>query len=257
MMRLLTITLITLLFFSCSKEEPTSMTDPIDMEPVVEVLLLKEVRLNDLLYSSYTYNTDSTVLQSIDYSNVNGLPRFIKDYTYEGNSIETKVTYSNTGELNSTIKITEVNDTELLEEFFDNQGELVIFNTYTIGDDCGFSNILSADSFGNLLPSTRVEYIDENCSAIHYSQYGDDPEYIRWEYTRNDKFDPFNITKHPLLRVEGQKMVTKLVRKTQAGSISTNLSYDTEIEYNEFDFPIKDTRTYGDGDISMFTYEYY
>ena len=77
MMRLLTITLITLLFFSCSKEEPTSMTEPIDMEPVVEVLLLKEVRLNDLLYSSYTYNADSTVLQSIDYSNVNGLPRFI------------------------------------------------------------------------------------------------------------------------------------------------------------------------------------
>jgi len=258
MVRILECLVIVLILSSCGKDEPTGMTNPIDMEPGIKLLLLKEVRVNDLLSDSYIYNPDSTVLQSTNYSASTGDARFIFDYTYTNNIIECAVTSATTGELNSSRKYTNVNQTEGLEEFFDGNGELAGFNTYTFDNNsCGYSDLLAVDALGNILPSNRIEYIDENCSAIHYSQYDADPEYVRWEYTRNDKFDANNSTILPFFRIDKQQSLTKLVRKSQAGTISTNLSYDAEIDYNEHGFPLMETRIYGDGDVLVLTYEYY
>lgn len=245
------------LFSSCGSDENSTDIDNNPMTAPERVLLLKERLIDDVVQFSYTFNPDSTLSETITYNN-EGEPRHRVSYNYVGDNITSDIVSIATGEIIQSRRYYKQNATESLREGYDENGDLISSSNYLFdGNPCGFTDIISFDALGNALPNTRVEFIDENCSSRFYSKYQDDDEYLQWEYTRNDKFDASNSTILPFFGVERQNCVTKLVRRTSDGTVSTNLSYDAVFEYNEYNHPIKETRTYLDGDVLNYTFNYY
>ncbi len=255
--RFLQFLVIVSFLFSCGDDTPNTDPDPDPMEMSQKILLLKDRSQDGIIQLSYSYNPDSTLLETISY-NGDGEPRLKMTFNYIGNNIESDIILIESGQVTSSRKYFRQSDTEGLREFYNSDGELSTSSIYLFdGNTCGFTDILSFDALGNSLPNTRIEFTDENCSAKFYSKYQEEDEYLQWEYTRNDKYDSSNSILLPFFRIEKQNCVTKLVRRTSDGTISTNLSYDAVFEYNEYDHPIKETRTYLDGDMVEYVYSYY
>ena len=253
----LQITLALLLLSSCGSDSPSNSGDQDPVLPTDKVLLLKDRSQDGIIQLSYSYNPDSTLQETISYDN-EGVPKFKMSFQYIGNNIDSEVTLIETGEVTTTRKYYQQSDTESLREFYGSDGLLNSSSRYLFdGNACGYTDVISFDALGNALPNTRVEYIDENCSARFYSKFQDDDEYLQWEYTRTDKYDSSNSILLPFFKIEKQNAVTKLVRRTSDGTVSTNLSYDAVFEFNDYDHPIKETRTYLDGDIVEYAYSYY
>ena len=248
---------ITVVLCSCNEDISVDDNDQVQEDPKVHVLLLKEQFKDGNLQLSYSFNADSTLNETISYDE-EGEPRLSMTFEYIGDNITSETRSLESGQITGTRKYYRQSDTEGLREFYGSSGELSTISTYRFdGNVCGFTDIISFDALGNSLPNTRVEITDENCSANFYSKYQDDDEYLQWEYTRNDKFDSSNSILLPFFRIEKQNCVTKLVRRTSDGTISTNLSYDAVFEYNEDEHPIKEIRTFLDGDIVEYIYSYY
>lgn len=255
MINILRCLLLSFLLYSCGEDVSSSNQEPEDSSE--QVLLLKNRSSNGVVQLSYTFNMDSTLSETISYDN-EGLPNFRMTFDYLGDNITSEVISIETGQVVGSRKYYKQNETEGLREFYGSDGELSTVSTYLYdGNICGFTDIIAFDALGNSLPNTRIEFTDANCSSLFYSKYQDDDEYLQWEYTRNDKFDSSNSTILPFFRVEKQRCVTQLIRRTSDGTISTNLSYDAVFEYNEYDHPIKETRTYLDGDVVEYEYTYY
>jgi len=255
MKKLILLFLSILILHSCSKDAPSGMSNPI--LPIEKILLLKDRSKDGIIQISYTYNPDSTLKETISHDG-EGAPRLKMTYSYVGDNIESEIILIETGEVTGARKYYKQSESEGLREFYGSDGELSTSSTYLFDESaCGYTDLIPFDALGNALPKTRVEYIDENCSSKFYSKFQDDDEYLQWEYTRNDKFDSSNSTILSFFRVEIQNCVTKLLRYSSDGTLSTNLSYDAVFEYNEDNHPIKEVRTYLDGDIIEYVYSYY
>jgi len=239
---------------SCSKNE--NVNDTIEEEQKPILLLLKERFKNETLDASYTYNPDST-LQSIT-TYLDGEERLHTTYEYDNDIIESTTNRADSGVKVSSLRYSNINSIQRKREQFNDMGQLISTSIYGFEDSsCGYVSIKRIDATNTLISDTRVDFIDHNCSSTFYKTNSGQEEYKEWEYIRNDKFDANNSTTLPFFGVDQLYGVTKLMRYGISGSLSTNLSYESSIEYNEENFPIGEIRTYLDGDIVEYTYTYY
>jgi|GEM_PF-2772459 len=256
MKNLLVFICLLFLISSCS-DNPTSVMMEVEPSiPVEKVLLLKEIYRDDILFSSYIFNSDSTLQSSIQYTD--GEPNFETAIQYSLDEITSTTTNLASGQISTSRKYSRVSDNQGKREQFNSQGELSTTTIYSFNNDpCGYISTQRIDAFNNLIYETRIDFDDENCSSIFYKNFEGTEEYVEWEYTRIDKFDASNSIILPFFRVKKQHAVIKQIRKTSAGTTSTNLSYDAVFEFNEDDHPTKEIRTYLDGDVEVYTYVYY
>lgn len=130
-------------------------------------------------------------------------------------------------------------------------------NTYE--DECGVE-ITRRINRGNVTGITTFDYTDENCSFDYTfaKPTGELEQY--YTTTKDNKKSPYPSIFQQLLgfdsgnaiNVERFSVVGGEVRALREGS-----SYNSTFEYNEGDYPTKETREYYDGRVLVVTFAYY
>lgn len=255
MFRILLPLLIGIFLFSCG--EDVVMTESPD--PVDSMLLLKEYRRDGQLLTTFTYNVDKTLSTSTSYS-LDGEPKVISNYTYTENEIIIWGIFASSGNVNFKNVLTSVNDSLVTFEVYAEGTEFVsTAYKYFNNNSCGQYRNTVRNADETIIYNATTEYIDSNCSSIIRRLDGSNPgvEYIYEENIHNDKYNPLNSTRMPFERVEKYFNILEHKSYHFSGALNNLYSYVAEMEYNEFNFPVIETRTYGNGSAVIYTYEYY
>ncbi|MEZ4779828.1 MAG: hypothetical protein R2786_10645 [Flavobacteriaceae bacterium] len=182
-------------------------------------------------YSIYDYS-DLDTLKVLNYSNDNeDLVGYRKNYKLDENTIR--------------------------QEYYSSDN-LTNYRIYKYNSNgCGFYEI----NFYNLnIPSFRkgIFSYTENCgyTAIYYDENNQVISYQ--DIVTDGKNNPYytNYVKD-FLKVERLHNTVKNIDKNELGEIVNNSSYESTFIYNEFDYPIKETRVYLNGITEVYTFEYY
>lgn len=258
-MKSLSLLLLVALLFSCGEDvvieenQDNEVTEPLD-----SILLLKEIRVDGALKNEYTYNSDGTLASETNYSDDG--PFIHTTYTYSETEIIKQGVYASSNDVAYTNKFKLVSDSLVSFEAYHGVDELgwTQYSSFD-NDPCGPFRVTVRNPDEILIYNATTEYIDENCSYITRRLDGSNPgvEYVETEILRNDKYAATNSLKLPTERVEKRTSIEVFSRYQSNGSLNGNISYETEKVYNELNFPVTETRTYGNGNILVFTYVYY
>jgi len=246
---LLTISLFFLL--GCSTDDNSENIDDDQANPQ-EVLLLKKVFKDGVLLRTLEYYDNDKLKTQTGF--------FVDDtfaemrYEYDADTIY--IYYYVENEFNFLFtKSYEINNSTSRMDYYNSYGDLTNYNIYSFeNNSCGVSFLERFNEDGYLISNVLYNYIDENCS---FEATFDDPNYKNGHTLKDNKksYEEFVIS--PILRQEISHNTLESMIWDDNDQLITNYSYTSEFEYNSDDYPTKETKTYLDGDILIYTLEYY
>lgn len=229
-----------------------STTSLADLKEANQRKSIKAVYRNGQLMNTYSYNSDGAI-------------RSIDTYTIEGNLSNTSV-YSFTP-LTATRTISyPSSSTTFRYEYYDegidrtrrdqynSSGELMAYRLYFHNDEtCWVERIESYSPAGQLTDLQMFSYSGPNCDQT-VSRFEDGQLVQQTTITRDGMKYYATSTLLNILRAEnwGNRASYTV---TQNGEVLTGASYNSTFTY-EGGFPDTATRTYLDGDVAIFRYEY-
>ena len=249
------IVLILVLFFfsSCGKDD-----DSAGFSFASSPLLLKEKRINNQLHSSYKYYQNGQIEESIFYLPNTGTPKYKNSYTYHVDTT-TRVYLDLENDLNVfTYKYYRVDENRIRRDDYD-YTELIGYRYYTFNEssNCGYSSILTYNSFGQLRTAIDFDFLDENCSAAISVSPSINVSYLESEFARGDKYDAHNSTRIPILGLDKLANIESYINRDESEELIQSRSFRSEYEFNVQDHPVREVRTYLDGIIEERTFSYY
>ncbi|MFT7073111.1 MAG: hypothetical protein ACJAX3_002103 [Patiriisocius sp.] len=248
-----------LFIISCSSDDST-IDDVviIEEEPVENILFLRTARLNGEIIQSYGYDSQTRVIR------INGslaLNSVRVEIEYDAN----KATYNYYSAIGAVIKkeiyYNEQNNTFRVEDAIPGADG---FYSYGIFNKNLNSCDLQSFSFfyANDEPFYEVSfsYLDDSCSneanyTYPFAPFLDFPVRIitvNDDKNRSNKAAIGNIYKNVNLHNVLSSMTYNINNE-----LRREVSYTSTFEYNEQEYPINETRTFLDGNVSIYTYEYY
>jgi len=250
--------LVSLLILSCSKDDETS-------EDSTATLKLKKVYRNGEIYDEYEYNNNkiskSTYYSgSIDEEGNNEVWR-VNYYEYV-NDVVIRNSYDSDNILIYTRKYYRTTDnTQIRRDDYDTSGALysyAIYNGYN--NSCSHTSIEYFSNDDTLTSRDNIEYTDSNCSYSVTTYTNNNLVDYQQTYIKDDKVSAYKSTVIEPFALNSSKIIGNTISRTFKDSnnqTNNSNSYTSDYEYNEDNYPISETRTYLDGDIVEFTYEYY
>lgn len=235
--------LITTLF-SCS-------TDDVE---TTRAGLIKEVKKDDITLRTFEYDKQGRITNETTYQY--DRPDFIYTYEYKGDTTYIDVTKNQVPW--KTEKLYRANQYEIRREsYLDGSLNLLQYYKWEEETACGYTEILW-DYANYLNVSETVIYLDENCSERRYHT---EPEMSRSSVIEfyKDGMQAFDAAALPPPLEEGPGNVissTTFTFNSDSG-INTSLSYNSNFTYNKDNYPIHETRTYYNGTVHTYSYEYY
>ncbi len=248
----LVLMLITILFFSCGKDDSS---EEVNFTP--SPLLLKEKRINNQLHSSYKYYPNGLIEESIFYLPNTGIPKYKDTYTY-GADTTTRVRLDLENDLNVFIyRYYRVDEERIRRDDYD-YVELIGYRYYNYKEisNCGYSSILTYNSFGQLGPAVDFDFTDENCSVAVSVSPTISISYLNAEFIRGEHYDAHNSTRIPMLGIDKISIIKSYINRDESEEIITAKSFRSEYEFNEQNHPLREIRTYLDGIIHNITFTY-
>ena len=244
---------ISLFFFSCGKDDSS---EEFNFTP--SPLLLKEKRINNQLHSSFKYYPNGQIQEAILYLPNTGIPKYKDSYTY-GVDTTTRIRLDLENDLNVfTYKYYRVDDDQIRRDDYD-YIELIGYRYYNFKEtsNCGYSSILTYNSFGQLGTAVDFDFTDENCSATISVSPSINNSYLDSEFTKGDHYDAHNSTRIPLLGIGKLSNIESYIDRNESEEIIHSRSFRSEYVFNDQNHPVTEIRTYLDGIIEERTFIYY
>lgn len=254
-MKLFFLIIISITLFNCSSNDDNSNDDI----PIVqsENLLLKTITKNDIVYISYEYNEDNTVKLYKSYTE-DGTLVFTHNHEYVNNEVIVK-TFDVSDNLIEISKFYDLDIDESKAEIFDSNDILTSYVIYNFsGSSCGDVTKSFFEPNDLLFRISFSDHFDENCSEIITSTDGGGNEIFGvQEITRDDKNWFLKSGRLSFFRDSEVGNVIKYININNLGVISEEFSFDSDFEYNDSNYPISEKRTFLNGEIENYSYEYY
>jgi len=244
---------LTLLIGSCKKD--TEQVTPINNNTVLTGdSILYRIKKNSILISEYTYNANHTVKTAKSYTDSGDL-ELTSSFSYNtlGKLIKTNNEFSNTA--NNTYDSYFYNTDNLLTSIQSYQGTQLVFSTLI---DYDASKRVSDFLFYSGCMYFGTNYIYNNTNNIVKEYDSDDLVKDTTYYTYDNK-KTIRIKGTPKLDVYSLSVnnIIQYIHKDIDGNIKPSDSYNAVFEYNSNNLPHKETRTYYDGTVSIYEYEFY
>lgn len=254
--------ILSLIFLiSCSGEENDNSTEEElnnTNEHLANDLKLKKILKDGQLWREYEYNVEGKKSTSHIYYEGELWEKRI--YSYKNDTV-IRTEYKPTNEIGFIIKFYSLNETQVRVDYYENINKLFdyLIYTYINSTSCHLKNIEYYYPNGELFLNETYEYTDSNCSSTKNStSYRENVLSSTDEYEKDDKNYAYNsVTTEPFKLFNRSFFGNILSRKNYVnGSISAS-SYTSAYTYNENNYPISQVRTYTDGTIEEYTFEYY
>ncbi len=240
---------------SCGKDDTTIASVSSSFTP--SPLLLKERRINNLLHSSFEYNNEG-LIEKITFYQPTGDPIYIDSYVYDTDTtISIRVEAVSNANV-YTRKYYLVSENQGRRDTYE-AGEYVGYRYYNFTDDasCGYYSALSYNTFGQLDGAIDYDFTDDNCSSVITISSSITTSFIESEYFRGNKYDSYNSIRIPFFRIDRFNNIETYVKRNEQEDLIESSSYTTDIEFNDMDHPEREVRNYRDGNVRVYTYEYY
>jgi len=209
-----------LIVSACNSDDDTTPTDP--AITTNDIHLLKKIYLNDDLGDV----TRTSFFQSND------------DLT----------NYRDTYELS---------DGNVREDRFDGDGVLKNYTILTFDDDnCSYTKRELFDENDVFLSLVELTYTDENCSFTSTSFDSNMDIQFTDQLIRDDGSVYHHFSLLDLLRINKQGSTIENNIWDADGVLLDENSYTAVVEYNDAGYLLSNVRTYADGEIQHYTYEY-
>jgi len=241
-----------LIVSACNSDDDTTPTDP--AITTNDIHLLKKIYLNDELFSERIYTADSTLIR-IDSYRADTI-RFYTEYSYLGDVTRTSFFQSN-DDLTNYRDTYELSDGNVREDRFDGDGVLKNYTILTFDDDnCSYTKRELFDENDVFLSLVELTYTDENCSFTSTSFDSNMDIQFTDQLIRDDGSVYHHFSLLDLLRINKQGSTIENNIWDADGVLLDENSYTAVVEYNDAGYLLSNVRTYADGEIQHYTYEY-
>ncbi len=251
MKKLLFLTIVLFTFACNADDSPT----PSDSELTTEnIFLLRKIYIDNELFTERTYDPDSTLIR-IDSYNADTI-RLYTEYGYFGDTIRSSF-YKSNGDLTNYRNTYELPDNSVRVDRFDNDGSLKNYAIYSFESiDCGYTKLEFFDEDDTSFSISELAYTDANCSNTA-SNYNADSQIESMRQTiRDDEEVYIHFSLVDLFRVNKIGSITASNFWNQDGVLEEQSSYTAVNLYNDDGYVTMITRTFLDGNIQVYTYEY-
>jgi hypothetical protein len=251
---------VVLFFFtSCSSDDAASLTDGEEMieDPIVLVLLLKNIKLDNQIIKSYVYDSEDRILEAQG------------TFTFPRDAVRYKATYENNSR---TLTFFDKNDMIVKIEIYYNQsGNTVrIEDISVITNEVNFYALYTLNNSDCNIDMFEFKYPDDETFYTSIYTYNG----LNCNYERENIFlspqDPSRVVvKHDDKNYYGKWVYATNFTTTFSRNVLENTEFDRDnevmndqsyssvYEYNEDEYPISEVRTYLNGTVENYTYEYY
>jgi len=245
-----------LLFLAAFLSQCTSNNDSENPDTLPTNLKIKRVLKNNTIESDYTYNSDSKV-SIINYYNNGSLS---SKQVYEYIADVTQISHFNSSNnLVQVRKYYEVNATTIRRDRYDNANSLLSYFLYKYTNtSCSHTSIETYNPNNVLTNRLLINYTDTNCSWE--SDYYNANNHVTFSSVAilDDKKSAYASTiidtfsSHPSVGNQ-----TEVTNRDANSAIINSSSYTSLFTYNSSNYPTIEVRTYIDGTIDRYTFEYY
>lgn len=229
--------------------------DELDSLDVDNLLLLKEVYLNNVLIGSYKYYEDDKV-KTITPHRADGALTNTLEVTYQNDS--TKVNYLDLqGENNGMDKYFRVDSSTIRKDRISKNGNLTAYELFKQENEkCDHERWELFEIIQNQSATKTIIYSEINCNYVENQRMNNQPFYKLNEVILDDKHAANKSTIiYPLSKSIGN--VLKFTQYLQDGSVDENQSYSSTIVYNEQDYPTSEVRGFLDGVVLEYNFVYH
>lgn len=243
--------------FSCSKDETADSNNMNNNNTSSNSLKLKQVLKNGEIWSKYEYNENGSLYKADLYIE-NGEFWKNKIYSYVKDTVF--VEYLNPNSLKTIIeKSYWVNKLQIRIDDYQ-ESQLMGYRLYNYEENyCNYTTQEYFGADGLLLYKSIYNHLDLNCSweSIDYNPINIS-NYI--EIKIDDKKSAFESTITETFKLNDYPALGNYLSRAYKDDkeiVREDLSYNIEYIYNDYNYPTSSTRTYLDGTVDTFTFEYY
>lgn len=243
-----------ILLAGCSSDDKTSVSDD-QMDDASEGLLLKSVYRDGELFDYYEYDSEQRVSKRIPTVG-SGSIYFL--YEYVGDNSILRI-YDVTERLLLTdtyyrINATSYRSDRVYEPIAPNQDSYFIVNHTPEG--CGINSRLGYYIDGSEYYSQIFEYNGIQCNDTEVATYINDVV-IKYVRIRDEGKFAFASTYIRETNISPKHNILSETRYNENDEVEETASFTSIFEYNDLDYPITEVRTFLNGSVQNYTYEYY
>ena len=223
----------------------------IEDTPPIEVQLLKNIYLNNNLLYSYEYFTDGNIQTQIAYTN--GAISSFTSYEYSNDTV-----YKNTSGFFNMKTKSYLENSQTIRLLKLDESDNLLFSHLSIysSEDCRLSKIETYTQSNNLYTITEYDYIDSNCSFNSNRELFNGTLKNKFRIT-NDNKNNYKKSLNPWISFAKKHNIIEYRKWDSNDNLILNSSYNSEFIYDDNKYPIQEIKTTLEGDIKVFTYEYY
>lgn len=219
-----------------------------------QIPLVKKIYKNGKVHVSYEYEDGR--FKKTTYPN--GNTYYLWDYSNSNETIRYRYDFSD--KMTEYSKYIKVDTNTSRIEYYLVDGTLLKYRIHKFNaDGCGSDEINYYKPVDSLYWKIKLKYKSSNCNSesIAYNGNGKITDY--WENIKDNKKNPFYKSYLHLnyFNLNEARNTTKYLYKNSYGEIRKNLSYNSTFKYNLNDYPTKEIRTYLNGKVDVYEYEYY
>lgn len=228
---------------SCKKEESNINQTP-------PILLLKQINVDGNNHKSYFY--EGTALTRIEL--IHGGLTYTETFSYSGDTTTSFFGAPLVGSTKKTYYPIDKNQKRV--DIRDWNGSRSYW-IYTIGDlDCGFTQIDKYHDNGSQ-EKVVIQYTDANCSSIIETYSAANTLFTLEETNRNQGITHDRNSRIDFFHFPTTGNVESYKHQHLGTTIRNDYSYTSQFEYNVYRYPRKEVRTYLDGNVEVYDFEYY
>lgn len=239
-----------LILFSCNLDiEEDDTPAPPNRIPVIETIYLDNIRIRE-----YGYNNNDVLLQINHFTNSGD---FSSRDIFEYQGPITKVSnYDSNDMLTGYKQYSKIEEDTLLKERYSSDGNLISYTQYIYTQsDCSHTMLVQYDSNDEIISTTNIEYTNLICSSE--STITIDGESRPYSKTTRDGERSYVSSALQQIRSTSLGNISAYSFYTDAGEEDEGRSYSASFDYNSFDQPSVEIRTYLDGDVEVYRFVYY
>lgn len=239
---------IVFLIMACNEDEPAAY--------VPQDLLLKKIMRNGQVKQECEYYSDDRIKKIIRYED-NGDLWFSEDITYNGDTTITK-TFGIGNVPWYNYKNYWINANRSTKIAYNENNELVFYNIYDYtGTECSYYLQVSYDNNDVVRYRYEVDF-SQGCDSYIKQTFPNSMDSIEYNYERDDKpyYGKSTMTN---THFQGQNNWTNTTKAERFDNeiLDESRSFTSTFTYNQDNYPVTEQRTFVDGTVDNYTYEYY
>ncbi|MCB0495076.1 MAG: hypothetical protein KDC79_02985 [Cyclobacteriaceae bacterium] len=241
--------IISITLFGCANQGP----DPVDEN---SSLLLKEITKNNIIISSFKYDSENKISQ-IDYFLDDGTFQSRRVYNYANDTLIIDY-FNNINSLYQKAKYYEVTSESFRINYYNSDNTLRVYRLYTFDElSCSFSRMDIYNPIEELTYQSNFIDLDLNCSSeVTSYDFINDLSFKEYIY-RDNNHGYLQQTRAYFFRSENLGNITKRIYEDENSQTITSKSYSSSYKYNFIGYPTYEKRTYFDDNIEEYEFTYY